>query len=290
MKIKKLLTKALGVTLIMSISLPIASCSSGSPETIGSSVDTTESTTETSEITTQEESMAENTEEITSTTTEATTTTAETTATYENNQYYSLEDSGSFVEKRYSGDVINIIHKVKANVTCSIEASAIAYDENGDVLDKVTDEVTLVKDEYNFFLFQFKDISVKEFKKATIEYSSAIKYDLSETTRAVDYDLTQQIGTFDSPFEVIMTKFSKKKDKFYLSLEFQKGYLDYFDKFKILFYKGDKIVGCEDGYFNIYAEGLKKAGDKDVVKMSIPESAKKFDKIEFFFEPQIYPF
>lgn len=281
MKNRKTLTRSLSIALMISVLLSISSCNSNSAEPTGSVTDSSIATTESEE---SEKASKETEPEIT------TTTTAETPATYENNQYYSLEKTSSFVSSSYSGDTINIVHKVKAKTTCSIEVTAIAYDENNDVLDKSTDDVTLVKNEYNFFLFQFKDVDAKEFKNANVEFSSSLEYDFTNTIRAEDYDITQQIGTYESPFEVIMTKFNKKKDKFYLSVEFQKGYLDSFDKFRILFYKGDDIVGCEDGYFNIYAEGLKKAGDKDVIEMSIPESAKDFDNIEFFFDPAIYPF
>ena len=269
-----------------------AACSSGNAEeTVGTSTEgeitstsdqatvtttteaTTTSATEASTTTTiQTTSSSENTSDVTAET-------SETKSAYEENDYYSLVETGSF--KTYYNQVV---HKVKAKTTCRVEVTALAYDSNGDIIDKTSDDVVLVKGQYSCFHFTFSDLSDKEFKNAVIEYSAVLKRDLTDTLLAVDYEISASLGN-KNIFEVDLVKYNSKKNSLYLTFEYTRGDMGIFDQFRIIFYKGDKIVGYEDGYFNVYADGLKNVGDKDVAEIRIPSSAKKYDRIEYIYAP-----
>lgn len=270
------------ISLLLTVSMLCitAACSSGNTEEETSETTTeTEATTTTVEATTTEATTTIQTTSSPADTSDVTVETSETRSAYEENDYYSLVETGSF--KTYHNQVV---HKVKAKATCRIEVTALAYDSNGDIIDKTSDDVVLVKGQYSCFHFTFSDLSDKEFKNATIEYSAVLKRDLTDTLRAVDYEIFTSLGD-DNIFEVALVKHNSKKNSLYLTFEYTRGDMSVFDEFRILFYKGDKIIGYEDGYFSVYADGLKNVGDKDVAEISIPSSAKKYDRIEYIYVP-----
>ena len=82
---------------------------------------------------------------------------------------------------------------------------------------------------------------------------------------------------------VEMVQYNQTGDDLFITFKQNVDELDYFAKFKLLFYKGDKIVDTEDGYFNIYAENLNGNGATDVAK--IWAYGIDYDRIEYIFEP-----
>ena len=82
---------------------------------------------------------------------------------------------------------------------------------------------------------------------------------------------------------VEMVKYQIDGHSLYITFKQVVDELGSFAKFKLLYYKGDKIVGTEDGYFNISAENLNGNGSTDVAELWILEG--EFDKVEYVFEP-----
>jgi len=273
-------------TVIIISSLALAGCSKEA-ETISESEQQTTQTVVTTTESTTEATTTTTTEATTTTTTEATTETT-TESTYEENEYYSLVEKGNYSS---SSTYQYVIHKITAKKDCKISATAVVYDKNGSVIGKDEDEIVLVKGKNNYFKFLFSDISAKELSNATIEYSSVLKKDLSDSNRAEDREIFKSLHSEDDDIDVDiiqMTDESHKKNKLFITLSFVWGEMSYFDKYKILFYKKDKIVGCQDGYINVHAENIKAIGDKEVVEIWVPSSAKGFDRIEYIFEPYDY--
>ncbi len=181
--------------------------------------------------------------------------------TYEHNEYYDIVETSSF--QNSIGTTI-VIHKVLAKKDVSVSATLLAYGSDGSVLGKSSDDIVLTAGQNNFFRYSFEgDIS-----SANIQANAQAKNDSFMTGERNAVEMVQYNQTGDDLF----ITFKQNVDE-----------LDYFAKFKLLFYKGDKIVDTEDGYFNIYAENLNGNGATDVAK--IWAYGIDYDRIEYIFEP-----
>ena len=210
----------------------------------------------------------------TATTTEkkTTTTEAETSApnepatektenTYEHNEYYDIVETSSF--KNSIGYTI-VVHKVLAKKNVSVSATLLAYAPDGSVIGKSSDDITLTEGKYNFFRYSFEgDVS-----NASIQANANAKND------------SFMVGERNA---VEMVQYNLSGDDLYVTFEQTGDELGSFAKFKLLFYKGDRIVDTEDGYFNIYAENLNGKGSTDVA--SIWVYGTDFDRVEYVYEP-----
>ena len=181
--------------------------------------------------------------------------------TYDKNEYYDIVEVSGWVNS--IGDTV-IVHKVKAKKNVGISASIIAYAEDGSVIGKSSDDITLTEGEYNYFSYYFDgDISDAKFK-----YSASAKKDniMSGERSAVE-----------------MEQYDKTEDNLYITFRQVKDEIGPFAKFKLLLYKGDKIVGAEDGYFSTYADNLNGKDSTDVAELWV--YGIDFDRVEYIFEP-----
>lgn len=181
--------------------------------------------------------------------------------TYDKNEYYDIVEVSGWVNS--IGDTV-IVHKVKAKKNVGISASVIAYAEDGSVIGKSSDDITLTEGEYNYFSYYFNgDISDAKFK-----YSASAKKDsvMSGERSAVE-----------------MEQYNKTEDNLYITFRQVKDEIGPFAKFKLLLYKGDKMVGAEDGYFSTYAENLNAKDSTDVAELCV--YGVDFDRVEYIFEP-----
>ena len=181
--------------------------------------------------------------------------------TYEHNEYYDIVETSSF--QNSIGTTI-VIHKVLAKKNVSVSATLLAYASDGSVIGKSSDDITLTEGKYNFFRYSFDgDVS-----SAKIQANAQAKNDsfMTGERNAVE-----------------MVQYNMSGDDLYVTFEQTGDELGSFAKFKLLFYKGDRIVDTEDGYFNIYAENLNGKGSTDVA--SIWVYGTDFDRIEYVYEP-----
>ena len=181
--------------------------------------------------------------------------------TYEHNEYYDIVETSSF--QNSIGTTI-VIHKVLAKKNVSVSATLLAYASDGSVIGKSSDDITLTEGKYNFFRYSFDgDVS-----SAQIQANAQAKKDsfITGERNAVE-----------------MVQYNMSGDDLYVTFEQTGDELGSFAKFKLLFYKGDRIVDTEDGYFNIYAENLNGKGSTDVA--SIWVYGTDFDRIEYVYEP-----
>ena len=182
--------------------------------------------------------------------------------TYEENIYYDVVEKGAFTSKY---GTTTLIHKVLAKQDVTINATIIATTQDGNVVGKSSDKIVLTKGKYNYFKYTFNtDVSNAQF-----EMSAQAKKD--------------SIFTTGDRNAVEMTQYNRSDDYLYVSFKQVSDNLDSFAKFKLLLYKGDQIVGDEDGYFNIYAENLTGNGSTDVASLWVYD--KDYDRVEYVFEP-----
>ena len=181
--------------------------------------------------------------------------------TYEHNEYYDIVETSSF--QNSIGTTI-VIHKVLAKKDVSVSATLLAYGSDGNVIGKSSDDIVLTAGQNNFFRYSFEgDIS-----SASIQANAQAKKDSFMTGERNGVEMVQ---------------YNQTDDDLYITFKQNVDELDYFAKFKLLFYKGDKIIDTEDGYFNIYAENLNGNGATDVAK--IWAYGIDYDRIEYIFEP-----
>lgn len=180
---------------------------------------------------------------------------------YEHNDCYDIVETASITDS--IGDTI-LIHKVLAKKNTSVSGTVLAYAPDGSVIGKSSDDIVLTEGEYNYFQYYFEsDIS-----NATLETQAKAEKDSFMT------------GERDA---VEMVQYNQSEDNLYITFKQKVDELDYFAKFKLLFYKGDKIVETEDGYFSTYAENLNGKDSTDVAEIWIFDV--DYDRIEYIFEP-----
>ena len=181
--------------------------------------------------------------------------------TYEHNEYYDIVETSSF--QNSIGTTI-VIHKVLAKKDVSVSATLLAYGADGNGMGKSSDNIVLTAGQNNFFRYSFEgDIS-----SASIQANAQAKKDSFMTGERNGVEMVQ---------------YNQTGDDLYITFKQNVDELDYFAKFKLLFYKGDKIVDTEDGYFSTYAENLNGNGATDVAK--IWAYGTDYDRIEYIFEP-----
>lgn len=231
------------------------------------SSDSTKDTTTTTVIQSNDSKSVEN--QITySTEKETTTTTQQTTAAPAVKENYESNSNFDIVEKVTYKDELgytHIIHKVKAKNDVSVAATVIAYDANNNVIGKSEDNITLTAGQFNFFNYSFEvDISNA---KLTVQTEARTDSFMDGPRNAVE-----------------MVTSNKVDDNLFITFKQVTDKLGSLAKFKILFYKGGKIVDFEDNnYFNIYAKNMKGKGQTDVATVWV--YGKDYDKFECYFEP-----
>lgn len=199
---------------------------------------------------------------ITTETTEAVTDVpAETTEnTYEHNEYFDLVETAGYTNYgNFTG-----IHKVLAKKNVTVSGTIIAYGEDGSVIGKSTDRIVLTEGEYNFFRYSFSG-------------------DMSNAKVKVNIKAENDSYITGERNAVKMVDYNKSGEYLYITLEQTGDEVSYLSMFKILLYKGDKIVGTESCPLSLYAKNLDGKGTTDVV--SILVFNKDFDRIEFVYEP-----
>ena len=181
--------------------------------------------------------------------------------TYEHNEYYDIVETALI--KDSLGDT-TVIHKVQAKQDTTISASLIAYGADGSVIGKDSDDIVLTKDKYNFFQYYFEgDISNAELK--------------------ANFQAKKDSFVVGERNAVEMVRYDQSGEDLYVTFEQTGDELSSFAKFKLLFYKGDQIVGTEDGYFNISAKNLNGKGSTDVAEVWVYDM--DFDRVEYVYEP-----
>lgn len=146
----------------------------------------------------------------------------------------------------------------------SVSAMLLAYGTDGNVMGKSSDDIVLTAGQNNFFRYSFEgDIS-----SANIQADAQAKK---------DYFMTGERNTVE------MVQYNQTGDDLYITFKQNVDEIDYFAKFKLLFYKDDKIVDTEDEYFSTCVENLNGNGATDVAK--IWAYGTDYDRIEYIFEP-----
>lgn len=181
--------------------------------------------------------------------------------TYEHNEYYDIVEMASY--QNSIGNII-VIHKLLAKKNISVSSTLLAYSPDRNVVGKSSDDITLTEGQYNFFRYSFEsDIS-----NASIQASVKAKED------------SFMIGERNA---VEMVQFNRSGTDLYITFKQVSNEIGSFSKFKLLFYKEDRIVGTEDGYFSTYAENLNGKDSTDVTKIWV--SGIDYDRVEYVFEP-----
>lgn len=181
--------------------------------------------------------------------------------TYVSNLCYDIIETGAYKD---SIGYTHIIHKVSAKKDCTVEGTLIATDAAGNVIGKSTDSIVLTKGQFNFFSYLIEG----DLTNATSNYSAKEKSEYLVGDRKNVVELVQ---------------YNLSGNNLYLTFRLNGTELKYFSRFKILFYKNDKIVSSKDGYFSTYTDNLTGNGSTDVAE--IWAYGINFDRIEYFFEP-----
>lgn len=180
--------------------------------------------------------------------------------TYEHNEYYDVVQEGKY---KNSIGTVYIVHKVLAKKDVSLSASAIAYDSNGDVIGKSTDEICLTAGQTNYFEFHFDE-------------------DVSSENIEIKVNVEKDSWPAGPRNAVKLVKWNQKGDNLYITVE-QTDKLGVFAQIKVIMYKKGEIVKTESGYIDVYAEGLNGIGSTDVIDFWMYKV--KFDDIELIYEP-----
>ena len=180
---------------------------------------------------------------------------------YESNKYYEIIDAASWINS--IGNTV-IVHKIQAKQDVSISASLIAYSEDGSVVGKGSDDITLTKGQVNYFEYHFSgDISGAKLRANATAKSDGLFTGARNAVELVQCDIAGE--------EVFLT-FKQTADE-----------LGGFAKFKLLLYKDDQIVGTKDGHFEVYAKNLNGKGATDMADITVYET--DFDRVEVIIEP-----
>lgn len=187
---------------------------------------------------------------------------AENAGTYMNNDYYDVVETATF--KNSINDTV-VIHKVLAKKDVSVTGTLLAFEDDAStVIGKSTDDIILTAGQYNFFRYTF-DGDVTD---SPIQPSSQVQQD------------SVMVGERNA---VEMVTYNQNERHLYITFKQNADELGSFAKFKLLFYKDDKIVDTEDGYFTAYANNLNGNGSSDVVKLR--DCSEEYDRFEYIFEP-----
>lgn len=182
--------------------------------------------------------------------------------TYMNNEYYDVVEVSTYND--FMGDTV-MIHKVLAKKDVSITGTIIAYeDDRSTVIDKSTDDIVLTAGRYNFFRYRFDgDVS-----NAPIQPSAKVETD--------DF----MLGDRNT---VAVVQYNQHDNHLYFTFKQVAEELGPFAKFKLLFYKDDKIIDTTEGFFATSAKNLNGIGTSDVAEISVYNI--DYDRFEYIFEP-----
>ena len=187
---------------------------------------------------------------------------AQNAGTYMNNDYYDVVETATF--KNSINDTV-VIHKVLAKKDVSVTGTLLAYeDDESTVIGKSTDDIVLTAGQYNFFRYSF-DSDVSD---APVQPGCQVQQD------------SVMVGERNA---VEMVTYNQNERHLYITFKQNTDEIGSFARFKLLFYKDDKIVDTEDGYFTTYAKNLNGNGSSDVVKLR--DSSEEYDRFEYIFEP-----
>ena len=191
----------------------------------------------------------------------ASTDSSESAGTYEKNNYFEVVDTAK--KKNILGDTI-IIDKVSAKKNAKAEATVIAYASDGSVIDKATDDIILTEGKDNYFNFYFDGDVTDSRMEISVSFDS--NYHTDGDRNAVELEKSNQSG-----------------DHLYLTVKQVSENLGTFAKYKILYYKGDKIVDSDWSYFSTETQKLNGIGSTDVIEIWTEET--DYDRIEYIYEP-----
>ena len=181
---------------------------------------------------------------------------------YISNEYYDIVETACY-KSRYG--TTYLIHKVLAKQDVSLSSTIIATAADGSVIGKRSDEIVLTEGQFNYFHYAFEE-------------------NISNATLSVKVKSEDDSFFLGEREAVEMVTYNQSGENLYITLKQVKDEIGSFAKFKLLYYKEDKIVGFEgDGYIDVYAENLEGEGTTDVA--SIWVYGENFDRIEFIFEP-----
>jgi len=184
----------------------------------------------------------------------------ETEGTYESNKYYEIVEEGSY--NTYG--TTHLIYKVLAKEDISVDATVIAYADDGSVIGKSSDDITLTAGEGNYFHFMFDS-------------------DISNAQLQVQVNFKKDSFMTGERSAVEMVQYNQSGDDLYITFKQVGDEIGSFAEYKLLYYKGDEIVGSERGYFSISAENLNGKDTTDVAE--IWAFGEDFDRVEYFYEP-----
>lgn len=186
--------------------------------------------------------------------------TYETLSDFESNDYYDVLYGDVYSNKYYT----YLVFAVQAKKDGKASATIYFFDEEGNVVEKKDDTITLCAGYINYFSVYF-DNEVP-----------ANTYDATVKVRELSF-------SEDERQAVVMEKYNVSNDYLYITVKQTGEVIDYFDKYKILFLKDDRIIGTEDGYLHSDAANLGSKGSTDVAKISLYDT--DFDDFLFIYEP-----
>ena len=182
-------------------------------------------------------------------------------STYVSNDYYDIVETARFTN---SIGYTMLVHKVLAKQDVSLSSTIIATATDGTIIEKEEDDIVLTEGQYNYFLYSFEN-------------------DISNAKMTSQVKAKKDSFMLGARNAVEMVSYNQSGDDLYITFMQVEDDIGAFAKFKILFYKADKIVDVEDGFFTTSTENLAGKGTTDIA--SIWVYGTKFDRIEYIFEP-----
>ncbi len=180
--------------------------------------------------------------------------------TFNHNSYYDVIREDIYSSSSYTYVIVEVEAKTDGKAT----ATLIVYDSDENVVGKSEDTIVLCKGYVNYFSFHFD------------KNSGADTYTISANAK------TKSFSESDRQ-KAVIEKYNIVDSYIYITFKQTADEIDYFDKFKILYFKDGQIVDSDDGYFSSYAKNLDEKGSTDVAKLWV--SDKEFDSFIYIFEP-----
>ncbi|MBQ5475289.1 MAG: zinc ribbon domain-containing protein [Lachnospiraceae bacterium] len=183
--------------------------------------------------------------------------------TGDGNEYYDVVSTEYYKTDYYTYRVDKVVGKQDVY----IKNTAIVS-KNNKVIGKISDDIILQKGKTNCFVYGFEgDMEGGDYK--------------IQSTATPIGELYRDTGDMDA---VEMVDYNLSDDNLYITFRQTKDKIASFAGYRLLFYDGDTLVNCEDGYFRVYCENLNGKDTTDVA--SIWAYNLKFDKIEYYYEAE----
>ena len=184
--------------------------------------------------------------------------------TYDHNDYYDIVEASILNDN--ASHYTTVIHKVLAKKDGSVSADLIAYDPDGNVIEKDSEMIILTEGNYNYFKYVFsKDIS-----NASIQARGK--------TEACSFTPEQRNG-------VEMVSYNQNEKDLYITFKQNTDNIGNAE-YKLIFYKDDKIIDTNDGLFWIKSDYFNKKGDTDVIELFV--SNPDYDRFEYIYQPSLF--